>query len=183
MLKNFRKTLGRGILNSYKRRKQESFDASLEHCLSTARRMLKKSKYCFLITNSDRHWPSARMVEPIIEFDSFVIWLGTNPTLRKIKEIEKNPFVTLAFGNDRENANLIVYGKAAIIQDVQERKKHWASSWLLFFPDGPKGDDFVSIRVVPSEMELMNFKRSIVPEPFGLKPIKLVRDNRSWQVK
>ena len=183
MLNKFRKTLGRSILNAYKRRKQEAFDPSLDHCLDTTRAMLKKSKYCFLVSNSNIPWPSARMVEPIIDFDTFSIWLGTNPTLRKIREIEENPHVTLAFGSDQENANLIIYGKADIIRDVQERKKHWISSWYLFFPSGPKGDDFVSIRIEPSEMELMNFKKSIVPEPFGLKPIKLIRDNGKWQVQ
>jgi len=183
MIKKLRKTIGRRILAIYKKSKQKSFNPSLNHCLNTARSMLKKSKYCFLITNSNKQWPSARMVQPIIDFDTFVIWLGTNPTLRKIKEIEKNPNVTLAFGNDRENANLIIYGKASIIQEVQEKRKHWIGSWLLFFPSGPRGDDFVLIRIEPSEMELMNFKKSVVPEPFGLKPIKIANDGEIWQVQ
>ena len=123
------------------------------------------------------------MVQPIIDFDTFIIWLGTNPTLRKIKEIEKNPNVTLAFGNDRENANLIIYGKASIVREVQERRKRWIGSWLLFFPSGPRGDDFVLIRVEPSEMELMNFKKNIVPEPFGLKPIKIIKHTDSWKIQ
>ncbi len=178
----FKKTIGKRILKRYKRGKQKSFDSSLNHCLNTARSMLKKSKYCFLITNSDNQCPSARMVQPIIELDTFVIWLGTNPTLRKIKEIGQNPNVTIAFGNDRESANLIIYGKATIVRDVKERRKHWIGSWLLFFPGGPGGDDFISIRVEPSEMELMNFKKSIVPEPFGLKPVKIIKDSEGWQV-
>ena len=183
MIKKFRRAIGRRILKMYKLSKQKSFNSSLDHCLNTARSMLKKSKYCFLITNSDKQWPSARMVQPIIDFDTFVTWLGTNPTLRKIKEIEKNPNVALAFGNDRENANLIIYGKASIVREVQERRKHWIGSWLLFFPSGPGGDDFVSIRIEPSEMELMNFKKSIVPEPFGLKPIKILKDVDIWKIK
>ena len=182
-MKKFRRAIGRRILEYYKRSKQKSFNPSLNHCLNIARSMLKKSKYCFLITNSDRQWPSARMVQPIIDFDTFIIWFGTNPTLRKIKEIEKNPYVTLAFGDDREDANLIIYGKATILRDVQERRKHWIDSWLLFFPSGPRGDDFVSIRIEPSEMELMNFKRSIVPEPFGLKPIKIIKHTDSWKIQ
>jgi len=183
MIKKFRRAIGRRILEIYKQNKRKSFDSSLNHCLNTARSMLKKSKYCFLITNSDKQWPSARMVQHITNFDNFVIWLGTNPTLRKIKEIEKNPYVTLAFSNDRENANLIIYGQASIVHEAQERRKHWIGSWSLFFPSGPGGDDFVSIRIDPSEMELMNFKKSIVPEPFGLKPIKIIKDAENWQIQ
>ncbi len=183
MLKKLKKTFGRKILKIYKHRKQKSFNPSLDNCLKTVRGMLKKSKYCFLITNGDRQWPSARMVQPKIDFDTLEIWFGTSPTLRKIKEIEKNPNVTIAFGDDSEAANLIIHGKANIVSDVQERRKHWIGSWLLFFPNGPKGDDFVSIQVEPSEMELMNFKKNLVPEPFGLNPIKMIKRNGTWLVK
>ena len=183
MIGKIKNTIGKKILEIYKRKKQKSFDSSLNHSLNTARSMLKKSRYCILITNNDKQWPSARMVQPIVDFDTFTIWLGTNPFLRKIKEIEKNSSVTLAFYSDKEHANLIIYGKASIVREVQERKKHWIGSWLLFFPGGPGGDDFVSIRVEPLEMELMNFKKSIVPEPFGLKPVKIIRDAENWQIQ
>ncbi|NOK58776.1 MAG: stress protein [Chloroflexi bacterium AL-W] len=182
-MKKLRRAIGRILLGIYKQRKQKAFNPSLEHCLATARSMLKQSKYCFLISHSERQSPSARMVQPIIDFDTFVIWLGTNPTLRKAKEIEHNPYVTLAFGNDKEDANLIVYGKASIVRDLQERKKHWIHAWFLFFPGGPSGDDFVSIRVEPLELELMNFTKNLVPEPFGLKPIKIIKDQEHWQIQ
>jgi general stress protein 26 len=180
MLNKIKRAIGRRILKNYKSRKQKSFNGSIDHCLSSARAMLKKSKYCFLITNGEKAWPSARMVQPIINYDTWDIWFGTNPTLRKVKEIEKNPNVTIAFGKDRDNANIIIYGKATIVHDLGERKKHWIGSWVLFFPGGPKGDDFVSIRVEPVEIELMDFKRNIVPEPFGLKPARLIKDKGNW---
>ncbi len=182
MFNKIRKNTGRIFLKYYKQRLQKNLNSSLSHSLDTARTILKKTKYCFLITNSQRNWPSARMVQPIIELDTFVVWFGTNPKLRKIKEIQENPFVTIAFGKDRENSNLIIYGKATIINDVRERVKHWIGSWLLFFPSGPRGQDFVSIRVEPLEIELMNFKKYIVPEPFGLKPIKLENNNGVWKI-
>lgn len=183
-MKRILKILSTKLVKNYKQNKQKSFDPSLNHSLDTARSMLKKSKYCIFITNNDNQSPSARMVQPIVDLDTFEIWIGTNPTLRKIEEIKNNPSVTLAFSDDKENANLIVYGKASIRSELQERKNHWISSWILFFPSGPSGNDFVSIRVEPSEMELMNFKRnSVPPEPFGLKPVKIVKKTEGWQVQ
>ena len=152
MLKKIKKTIGKSILASYKKRKQNSLNVSVEYCLASARELLKKSKYCFLITNSERQWPSARMVQPVIDIETFDIWFGTNPSLRKVREIETNPNVSIAFGKDRDNANIIIYGTASIVRDIEKRKKHWIGSWLLFFPGGPKGDDFVSIRVEPTEI-------------------------------
>ncbi|MCG8530248.1 MAG: pyridoxamine 5'-phosphate oxidase family protein [Desulfovibrionales bacterium] len=172
------------FLERYKTNKQKSFNPSLNHNLNAARAMIKNSKFCILITNNDTQCPSARMVQPIIDFNAFEIWFGTNPSLRKAIEIENNPNVTIAFSDLSEHANLIIYGKASLETDIQKRVDHWLTSWQLFFPNGPKGDDFVSIRVEMLEMELMNFKRNIVPpEPFGLKPVKITRVNGSWKIQ
>ncbi|MCP4673595.1 MAG: pyridoxamine 5'-phosphate oxidase family protein, partial [Desulfobacula sp.] len=117
MIKKIKTAMGRQLLDLYKKNRQKNSNTSLEHSLNTARLMLKQSKYCILITNNEKQCPSARMVQPIVDFNTFTIWLGTNPNLRKIKEIKKNPHVTLAFSNDKEHANLILYGKADIIHD------------------------------------------------------------------
>ena len=133
MLSKLKKRLGKSFLNKYKLRVQKNSNTSLNHCLKVAKEMINKSKYCFLITNGENNWPSARMVQPIVEPETFIIWFGTNPTLRKIKEINKNPYVTIAFGQERENANLIIYGKASIENNIRERVKHWIGSWILLY--------------------------------------------------
>ncbi|KAA3659964.1 MAG: hypothetical protein DWQ10_07770 [Calditrichaeota bacterium] len=183
MIKKLKKTLGRQLLSSYKKKVQNAFDPSLDHCLASARALMQKAKYCYLITHSERDWPSARMVQPIVEPDSFVVWFGTDPKLRKVAEIKKNPNVTIAFGDEGDNANLILYGKATLVEDMQERRKQWKNSWHLFFPGGSRGENFVSIRVEPVEMELMHFKKNIVPEPFGLNPVKLIISDAAWRVE
>jgi general stress protein 26 len=181
MLNRLKKRFGKSLLNKYKLRVQKKSNTSLDHCLKVAREMVNKSKYCFLITNSEGNWPSARMVQPIVELDTFVVWFGTNPKLRKIREIKKNPYVTIAFGKESDNANLIIYGKSSIENGVREKVKHWIDSWIMFF-SSPRGEDFVSIRVEPMEMEIINFKRYIVTEPFGLKPIRLKINKGIWEI-
>jgi general stress protein 26 len=181
MLNRLKKRFGKSFLNKYKLRVQKNSNTSLGHCLKVAKEMIIKSKYCFLITNGEGNWPSARMVQPILESDTFVVWFGTNPTLRKIREIKENPYVTIAFGQESDNANLIIYGKSSIENGVRERVKHWIGSWIMFF-SSPRGEDFVSIRVEPMEMEIMNFKRYIVTEPFGLKPIRLKINKGIWEI-
>jgi len=181
MISGIKRKLESLLLSSYKNRVRKKHNPTLDHCLKTIRKMMKKSKYCFLITNSNRDWPSARMVQQIVDFDKLEIWLGTNPRLRKVKEIKDNPNVTITFGSERENANLVVYGKVTLESDLRERVKHWIGSWKLFFPNGPRGADFISIRIKPHEIELMNFKRYLVPEPFGLNPIKLINNNGQWE--
>lgn len=180
MFGKINKKIGRYLLDSYKRSKQKSADNSLDHCLQAARETINKTKYCFMISSGAGGWSSARYVEPIVEKDFSALWIGTNPNLRKIKEIQENPKVTLAFGNHQERANIVIYGEASLKTDITLRKKYWKGVWRLFFPSGPAGDEYVLIKVQPLKMEIMSFHRNIVQEPFGLKPIVLNYKNSEW---
>lgn len=182
MLKRIRKALARRFLDAYKLRKQRTAVLTREHALAVVRAMLKRTKYCFVITRSLEGWCSARLVEPIVdEGEEFVLWFGTNPSLRKVREIEVDPRVTVAIEDESEHANLILYGTAHVERDVALRQKRWRGSWRLFFPDGPAGDDYVVIRFEAERIELMSFARGVITEPFGLRPLVLVR-RQEWEV-
>lgn len=182
MLQRIRKALGRRLLDAYKARKQRSSAGlTTEHCLDTVRTMLRQIKYCFLITHGQT-WPSARLVEPLVGDEELVLWIGTHPELRKVREIRADDHVTLAFQSTREDANLVVYGRARVVDDLAERRRRWSGRWRLFFPDGPAGD-YVVLRVEATRLELMSFKRNVVLEPFGLRPAVLVRGDGGWRLE
>jgi general stress protein 26 len=183
MLGKLSKKIGRYLLDSYKRSKQNSADNSLRHCLQAAHETIDRTKYCFLISNGSNGWGSARFVEPIVEDDFSAIWIGTNPNLRKIKEIQDNPKITLAFGNLQERANIVIYGEASLEDDIALRKRYWKGEWRLFFPSGPTGDDYVLIKIQPLKMEIMNFHRNVIREPFGLKPAVLEYREHAWNLE
>ena len=177
MLNRMRKTLSRRALDAYKARKQRKANLSLDHALGVVRAMLRQTKYCFLITNSSGQWPSARLVQPIVdEADEFVLYFGTDPELRKAREIEADPHVTIALENERENANLVLYGKASLERNLDTCRRRWIGSWRLFFPGGPQEEGYVVIRFAAERIELMNFTRDVIAEPFGLRPVALARD-------
>jgi general stress protein 26 len=176
-----RKRLGRVLLGVYKRRKQAQSDLSLSNCLNAARTTASKTKYCFLITHGEK-WPTARLVEPICDLERWIFFIGTNPSLRKIKEISQDARVTLAFGNAAENANLVVYGTAKVRTDLPTRCGRWKGTWRLFFPDGPRGDDYVVIEICAEQMEVVSFRRNVIPEPFGLRPVLLQRMDADWGI-
>jgi len=182
MIRKLKKSILLYLMNSYKKKKQQNFDTSLKNCMSTIRTMLHKTKYCFLISNGNDGWSSTRLVQPIIGEDDFVIWFGTNPNLRKVSEIKNNPKVTLAFEDKKENANLVLYGKATIETNLSLRKQYWKGEWKLFYPGGPKSDDYTLIRFEASHIELMNFYRNVLCEPFGLKPTVLRKIEGKWRI-
>ena len=89
MFDRISKKLGKAFLKNYKQRVQKKFNPSLDYCLDTIREMLKTSKYCFLISNSENNWPSARMVQPIVELILLLFGLGQIRTLGKLKRFNK----------------------------------------------------------------------------------------------
>ena len=171
------------MLGLYKRRKQAASDLSIDNCLNAARVTAKTTRYCFLITNSGSAWPGARLVQPICDLDRFEFAVGTNPALRKVREITANPHVVLAFGNTAENANLIVYGTATVSTDPDMKHRYWMGRWRLFFPDGPDGDDYAVIRIHAEKMEILSFRRNVIPEPFGLRPVVLQKTRDGWEIQ
>jgi len=183
MTNKMKNAVGNYILDTYKRRKERLADVSQAHSLDVAKAMLKKAKYCHLISHNENGWSSARLVQPIVDLDAFTLWIGTHPDSRKVSEIRQNSKVTLAFMDEKEDANLIIYGEARIETDVAVKKSHWKGTWRLFFPNGPASDAYVVIRIEPVRMEIMNFSRNVVKRPFGLKPAVLIKNNNQWNVE
>ncbi|MGB3851655.1 MAG: pyridoxamine 5'-phosphate oxidase family protein [Tunicatimonas sp.] len=171
------------VLRAYKRKKQASANLSLAHCLRVARITATRTKYCHLVTTAPDGPPRARLVQPIVEEDDFRFFIGTHPQSRKVAEIGANSAVTLAFNQSGEDASLVVYGTATVHRTPAVTERYWKSAWRLFFPDGPQGDDYAVVEVRADKLELISFQRNVIPEPFGLRPVVLVRNEAGWRVK
>jgi general stress protein 26 len=92
--------------------------------------------------------------------DNMIVWFGTNPLSRKVAEIRRHPGVTLYYF-DRENlAYVTLHGIARLIDDPQEKLRHWKDDWKDFYPDRSKG--YLLIEVQPLRLEVVNTKTGIV---------------------
>lgn len=180
---DIQKRAGRVLLNYYKRRKQVSSDLTLEHCLEAARITVAHTRYCFLVTATEQGCPSARLVEPMVDLDDFTFFIGTHPQSRKVQEMRACSSVTLAFGNEAENANLVVYGKAVVSDEPSLKRRYWKDNWRLFFPAGPDSDDYCVVEVRAERMEVLSFRHNVIPEPFGLRPVVLERIEDNWYIQ
>lgn len=172
------------LLDLYKSRKQRANNETLDHAWEVIGLLLKKHRYGFLISNGTDGWSSSRLVQPVIETTTgnIRLWIGTSPESRKVEEIWGDPRITMAFGGEKHDANLVMYGHASIRNDDETNRKYWKSMWRLFFPKGPSSKDYLSICFEPERIEVLSFSHSIVPEPFGLKPLLLERADGVWQV-
>ena len=180
---SLKKFVFRHLTDKYKKYKQNRVDLNSANTQKSVRALLASARYAFLLTDADsERCCNARYVQPIIEWDenNFKVWIGTHNKSRKIAEVSANTNVALAIGNDSAGANLIVHGTATLLTDDSIKYKYWRPEWRMFFPEGPSDPSAIVICVEPTHLELMDFKRNVIPEPFGLRVLQLAWQNHQW---
>jgi general stress protein 26 len=153
-----------------------------EDLLATARSIMKEADYCFFLSHGESGEINARLMHPFEPDREFNVWLGASPGSRKVREILKQNKVTLAFINPRSTAYVTIVGTAALDSNVELKRKYWRAYWTDMYPGGPENNEYVLIKIVPYRMELMNFANSALPQPYGLKPSGLARQDGGWNV-
>ncbi len=156
---------------------------TIQELVNLVKRSLEQAEYCFFITLGADGSPNTRLVQHFKpEDDSLTLWFGTSPRSRKVHEIQQDPRVTIAFYDDKDIAYVTLRGTAEVVDDLALRQRYWMEGWRIFFPGGPDGSDYVLLRFVPQQVELMNFTKQITPPPYGLAHVDLQRENDRWVV-
>jgi len=127
--------------------------------LSDKQQIISIMKDNFLLASlstSDGDQPRVRTVSPIVE-DDMSIWVTTRSTSRKVKQLQKNPKICLAFVEPPEGDKAAtVIGEALIIPDIEKKKRVWQlAPFDLYehFPDGPTSSDFCLLQIIPKRIE------------------------------
>ena len=117
--------------------------------------MKDNSLHAYLAT-CDGDQPIVRPVSPIVE-DDLSIWVTTFSSSRKVKQLQSNPKICLAFVEQpRGDRAAVVFGEAHIVSDLQKKRRVWAlASFDLsqHFPDGPESKEFCLLRIVQDRVE------------------------------
>jgi general stress protein 26 len=124
--------------------------------------IIKSTPYCALITLDKDGHPIARKMDPFFPDSNFVVWFGTNPKSRKVAEIKNDSSVCLYYGNS-EVGYVIIQGIAQLVNDENEKNKHWKSGWSVFYKN--KSTDYLLIKVIPVRLEVVNYKLGVVNDP------------------
>jgi general stress protein 26 len=108
------------------------------------------------LATCDGDQPRVRIVSPVVE-DDMSIWVTTRSTSRKVKQLQENPKICLAFVEPPEgDKSVTVIGEASIVPDLEKRRRIWKlAPFDLYehFPDGPDSDDFCLLRIMVNRIE------------------------------
>lgn len=144
--------------------------------LTVALAIFRSHPYGFLATTG-RPGPTVRLVQHLRVDDDATIWIGTSPRTRKVLEITASPRVTYAVEDRAKFAYASLSARAELVDDVAKREELWDPGLQAFFPEGPGGDDFVVVRLVPLDLEVMSFVDGVHPDPYGLEAARTMLDD------
>lgn len=134
---------------------------------------MAKARYCTFITMGDNGHPQARIVDPLAPDDQFVTFVATNPLTRKVKEIQRNPRVTLSCFETASASYATVLATATIVTDAAEKVRRWKAEWTPFYPGGAKGNAYTLIRLTPIRLEVVSVSRGLEGDPKTWRPLTI----------
>jgi general stress protein 26 len=131
--------------------------------ISAARDVMLTAGFCALITVDETGLPQARVMDPFPPDDRMVVWFGTNPKSRKVKQIRHNPRVSLHYFDPEGFRFVTIAGRARLVDDPQEKAKRWKSTWEGLYPN--RDDAYLLIEVTPERLEVLDPQHGIVGDP------------------
>jgi general stress protein 26 len=131
--------------------------------IAVAQEMMEAARYCALITIDESGQPRVRTMDPFSPEEGMVVWMGTDRDTRKVRDIEKDPRVTLYYFVPEEGGYVSIAGTARLVDDPGEKSRRWKSEWEPFYPD--RDADYVLIAVDPQRIEVVSNSRGITGDP------------------
>jgi len=131
-----------------------------EKIKTAAREIVEASKYCTLISMGEDGYPNARVMDAFKPDRNWVIWMGTNPESRKVKEILKNKRISVFYESSGGDGYVILKGNGLIVDDEKSKARYFKEEWEEFYPQGK--DKFVLIKFIPGVMEVVSYKRGLL---------------------
>ena len=141
----------------------EQNDSTDTKLRNIAREIMSAANSCALITLDEIGLPTARTMDPFLPENDFTVWLGTNPKSRKVTQIKNNPNVTLYYLDKNVAGYVVLHGVAELVDDQNEKEKHWKIQWEAFYPN--KTDGYLLIKVSPKWMEVISTTHGVNGDP------------------
>lgn len=144
---------------------------------AAARRIMTAARYCALVTIGEDGRPQARTMDAFPPDDRFVVWMATNPRTRKVREIRRDPRVTLYYFDAGARGYVTLVGTARLVDDPEEKARRWKPGWEAFYPDRDRS--YLLIEVTPERLEVSSPADGIDNDPVTWLPRSIdLRDRR-----
>ena len=107
-----------------------------------------------------------------VEFDGDV-WFFTYASTPKVYEIEKKPYVNVAFSDPKTQTYVSLSGRAELVTDKAKMKELWQPSLQAWFPKGLDEPDIALIKVNADQAEYWDSPASPIAHAISLAKVAL----------
>jgi general stress protein 26 len=153
-----------------------------EHVVAIAKATLDTAEFCFFTTPGESDPTNTRLMQHFKPDADLTVWFGTSLTSRKVREIRRNPRVTVACQDPQRPAYAVLVGMVTIEERAEQWRRYWREDWQTFWPEGPSGRDYVPLRFTCERVEVLSFAAGIAPAPYGLRAAAAVRHGDGWRL-
>ncbi|TZF91562.1 pyridoxamine 5'-phosphate oxidase family protein [Lysobacter lacus] len=87
-----------------------------------------------------------------LEFDGDV-WFATGLDSEKVREVEGDPQVNVAFASKDNGTYISISGRATVVRDRAEIERHWTPGMAIYFKEGKDDPNLALIRVEAQSAE------------------------------
>jgi general stress protein 26 len=131
--------------------------------VAAAREVMAAQTYCALVTVDETGRPQVRTMNPFPPEEDMTVWFATNTRSRKVREMTRDPRVTLYYA-DHETAigYVALQGRAVLVSDKAEILKRKRAYWDQAFPGL---ENLVLVKVVPERLDVLNYKAGTKADP------------------
>lgn len=134
-------------------------ELSKDSVVAAAREIIGAQKYCALVTIDSLGTPNIRTMNPFPPEADMTVWMATNSGSQKVKDIKRNPNVSLYYSDhSRATGYVSITGKAYLFDDMSEKEKRKRDYWTQAFPDWKY---LLLIKVVPDKIEVVNYSKKM----------------------
>ena len=128
-----------------------------------------KPQICLLATLNEEGLPEIRALENMryqkkydghfakviaeTEENPLAVYMSTNTSSEKIKQINKNDNVAIYFSIPQEYNGVMFQGNIEFINDKEFKKKIWHDGSLKFYPSGYTDPDFTLLKLIPKRLK------------------------------
>ncbi len=139
---------------------QETEAVPRDTLLAVAKDIMAQTRFCVLITLDGTGHPRARAMDPFMPDENWVIRMGTGSMSRKVKDIKKDPRVTLYYDHPSKAGYVVVYGTAKLVDDPGLKTKWFKEEWGRFYTDREK--EYILIQVTPKKIEVLDYTKGVM---------------------
>ena len=156
-------SVGLGLLGSSAAGLTAQSPPSRDELLVAAQEIIRTARYCGLVTFDEFGNTRVRMMDPFLPDEDWSIWMGTDRSTRKVRDIERDPRVTLYYYSSDLVGYVSVYGTAHLVDDPGEKNSRWKDEWEGLYPN--REAQYLLIQVIPDRMEVINYSGGIQGDP------------------